>query len=97
HRVAGEHESAGGEHAGGEQVPAPLIHFVGDATPYQHADAATDIRYHGEPADLHIGEIAERFDDLWYEIQHAEARRDDAEVIHGQQQHLGMLYFIPQI
>ena len=73
------------------------MHCVRDAAPHQHADAAADIGDHGEPADLHVGEIAERLDDLRNEIEHAEARRDDAEIVHGQQQHLGIDHRLPEI
>src|SRR5205823_6252383 len=94
---AGEYEPAGREHTGDEEVPAPLVHLVRDAAPGDHADAAADIRDHCKPADLHVGEIAERLDDLRDEIEHAEAGRDDAEVVHRQKQHLGVYHRLPEI
>jgi hypothetical protein len=44
-----------------------------------------------------VGEIAERLDDLRDEIEHAEARRDDAEIVHRQQQYLAVDHRLPTI
>ena len=72
--------------AGPEQGPAPLADPVGQPAAEHHRDRAAGIGDHRDPADLHVAD-AELLDDRRQEQQHAEARRDDADIVQRQQQH----------
>src|SRR4029077_16051576 len=47
------------------------------------------VRNHADPADLHVG-YPELLDHLRQEEQQAEARRDNAEIVQGQEQDYGV-------